>query len=477
MRCPSFALIACLAAGCAGLPKAGGSLITQSGEGGAPVVENDPAAESAADLGTRKMLEDKIIETAAFNGDSLETALNFVRDQTGVNMVVLWGSIECAGVRRDRAITLQLKRVSAAQLLKAVLEDASADFEGESRLGYAIENGIVKVATRKEFWAVTLEHIYDVRDLLVQAPDFAEAPTFTLNGGDTGGGSAGSYISTSEDPDASQARLEELISRIKNHVGTREEWDNSMSVISAYGGQLLVKTTPENHRALAELLAGFRKQRGLGVALQARVLRMPPAELEKISAQTRGTLELDGAGVEAFMAHAVEKSSGIQILSAGRQRCMSGQRTYVLGGGQKAFVADLSSPTITEAKETKDGKETKSGQESAVGKDAGPLVPTVSSVQGGLLVDTQATASADHRQVITTLRASFADLSALRPVPVGGGAQIEAPELALLQWRTTTTIPNGGAVLLTAAAPAKPGQNAMETMLLLQATVVEPKNK
>ncbi|WP_159139173.1 hypothetical protein, partial [Klebsiella pneumoniae] len=74
----------------------------------------------------------------------------------------------------------------------------------------------------------------------------------------------------------------------------------------------------------------------------------------------------------------------------------------------------------------------------------------ISTVQDGLVVDTEVTASADHRMVSATVRADFTIAGGMRQVTVPGGAQVEAPELAALQWRTTTPIPNGGAVLLTA---------------------------
>jgi tetratricopeptide (TPR) repeat protein len=233
--------------------------------------------ESDVDRNTRHLLDEKIIENSAFNGDSLETALNFVRDATGANMVVLWGAIEAAGIKKDKAVTQPLKHVSAAQLLRVILEGVSTELEGENRLGYAIEGGIIKVATKKELKNTTTENVYDIRDLLVQVPTFTDAPSFSLADAlksSSGGAAASIFDDATAAPDkvSESTIIEELTTRIKEHVGTKAEWDDNLSVISAYHGQLLVKTTPENHRSLAKLLENFRQTRSVQIAVESRFL-------------------------------------------------------------------------------------------------------------------------------------------------------------------------------------------------------------
>ncbi len=472
--------------------------------------------ESDVDRNTRHLLDEHIVD-ASFTGDSLEAALNYVRDTTGVNMVVLWGAIETAGVRRDRAITQPLKRVSAAQLLKIVLENVSSDLEGESRLGYAVENGIVKVATRKELKNNTVENIYDIHDLLVQIPQFTDAPNFSLtsalssSGGGGGGGGASIFGDTAAAPDAIDDNkvVEDLINRIKDHVGTRSEWDDNLSVISSYRSQLMVKTTPENHRALAKLLEAFRQTRSVQISVESRFLFVDNNFLEEFGVDLDLTLPGNnglspisvqqghaptqnggGSGMTArpsgsLTPAAFKSSSGAQpqaltlgasylndlqvdllvtatqahrtgiTLTAPRITFFNGQRAYVLVGRQVSFVSSLTPVQNT-----------------------GSATPTISTVQAGVVLDVEGTASADRRYVTLTLRPSLANLKdpirqleirSARPQNnnvnnnggvgglLGGSSDtldtgivlgvIETPELELTQIRTSVSIPDRGTLM------------------------------
>ncbi len=118
---------------------------------------------------------------------TLEERLNHIRTATGTNMVILWGAIERAGIRRDQPVELGVKRVSAAQLLKLTLDVASAGQEAGNRLGYVIEDGILWVAPRKELQNRAVTRIYDVQDLAMPIPNFTDAPTLGLTGALGGG--------------------------------------------------------------------------------------------------------------------------------------------------------------------------------------------------------------------------------------------------------------------------------------------------
>lgn len=470
--------------------------------------------ESDVDRNTRHLLDEKIIENSAFNGDSLETALNFVRDATGANMVVLWGAIEAAGIKKDKAVTQPLKHVSAAQLLRVILEGVSTELEGENRLGYAIEGGIIKVATKKELKNTTTENVYDIRDLLVQVPTFADAPSFSLSDalrGSSGGGSATSIFddgAATPDRASDSTIIDELTTRIKEHVGTKAEWDDNLSVISAYHGQLLVKTTPENHRALARLLENFRQTRSVQIAVESRFLVVdnnfleefgvdmdmafagnnglspinvrqnsaanqnggttgmaarPASDLTPSSfkgsgggtspqALTLGASYLSDLQVDLLVSATQAKKTGI-TLTAPRLTFFNGQRAYVVVGRQVAFVSDLTPIAGTTAART-----------------------TISTVQSGVVLDVEGTTSADRRYVTLTLRPSMATLKTpIRQLEVRAAnvninnnnnnivpdvgnnnnnnnngtllGYIEAPELELTSIRTTVSIPDRGTLM------------------------------
>lgn len=119
-------------------------------------------------------------DAAPASAQTLETAIDRLRAATGANIVPMWGAIEKAGIRRDTPVELHLKRVSAAQLLRLTLDVASAGQEADNRLGYAIEDGIVIIAPRRDLAERTVTRSYDVRDLTAGVPNFTDAPSLSL---------------------------------------------------------------------------------------------------------------------------------------------------------------------------------------------------------------------------------------------------------------------------------------------------------
>lgn len=126
--------------------------------------------------------------------------------------------------------------------------------------------------------------VYDIRDLLVQVPNFKNAPGFDLNdalagpvensGGSGGGGQGGLFGDDSDSDEASgptvdgkpltfeqelmlgdrEDRIDELSELIQNSIGNADEWLDEESTLHEAQGKLAIKTTPENHQAIQRLL-------------------------------------------------------------------------------------------------------------------------------------------------------------------------------------------------------------------------------
>src|SRR5205085_2297166 len=127
-------------------------------------------------------------------------------------------------------------------------------------------------------------------------------------------------------------------------------------------------------------------------------------------------------------------------LTAPRVTLFNGQRAFVLVATQRAYVSDLN-PIVGQG---------------AVGFD-----PVISVVQTGVLLDVQATVSADRKYVTLTLRPQLSNLLQLVPFGIGGttiipgglsaatqpfSAQgiIQQPETQITEVRTTVSVPDGG---------------------------------
>ena len=154
-----------------------------------------------------------------------------------------------------------------------------------------------------------------------------------------------------------------------------------------------------------------------------------------------------------FLLNATQASQTTTTLTAPRITLFNGQRAYVLVATQRAYVSNL---------------------DAIVGNNSSAFEPTVDVVSSGVVLDVQATVSADRKYVTLTLRPQLAQLlnlftfnfqSATAGVQagtggVGGGINnsivafnpasgfIQEPELQITEVHTTVSVPDGGTLLL-----------------------------
>ncbi|MFK7788996.1 MAG: tetratricopeptide repeat protein, partial [Phycisphaeraceae bacterium] len=159
-------------------------------------LDND-AGESEVNRAAQASLR-KIV-TLSNDNLSLDQVISFIRDTTGANIAVNWNALELVGIDQDSLVTISLSRVPAEQLLRLVLEQVSADAFDDDKAGFTVTEGIVKISTLRDLKSETDTRVYDIRDLLVQVPNFSNSPGFDLNealsntnsGGSGGGGGGG----------------------------------------------------------------------------------------------------------------------------------------------------------------------------------------------------------------------------------------------------------------------------------------------
>lgn len=455
-----------------------------------------------------------------FEANKLVNVVDYFRNTTGVNFFVNWASLEAAGVEQDLPITLQLNNIPADQALDLVLKQAGAGAELEP-IGFSIIDGVVHISTNRDLQRTTDTRVYDIRDLLVQIPNFTGAPEFDINsalsntssGGSSGGAASASTTLFGDDAsDVTAPTREEMIEQIVNllqdTIGKQDEWaayGGTVSSLRELNGNLVVKSTPDNHRDIIALLGQLRQARAIQIHIEARFLLVDQNFLEEVGVDfsvdfgdhgnfstdplvnststlaprpissfpgtfgtappqedgnadptvidlssqigaTFGISYLDDIAVNLVI-RATQASRRSVSLTAPRLTLFNGQRANIVVARQVAFISDL---------------EPVSG--------GNGFDPTLSVTQSGVVLDIEATVSADRRYVTMTARPSLASVSQpirqieqtgsqnvnnnnVNNINNGGGVTsavgfIEAPELELTSVRTSVSVPDKGTLLM-----------------------------
>lgn len=149
------------------------------------------APESQAARGTISRSMGRTLPEMNFDGVALTDCIDFLRDITAANIVVNWKALEGAGVTPETVVNLKLRNVSLRKALSLLLSEAG----GGEGITYSVDEGVIEITTTELANARTYTRVYDVADLLMEIPDFSDAPNFSLqqssNGGGGGGGSGG----------------------------------------------------------------------------------------------------------------------------------------------------------------------------------------------------------------------------------------------------------------------------------------------
>jgi hypothetical protein len=141
----------------------------------------------AQDVSTRSALN-RTLPEVRFDGVPLADAIEFLRDASGANIVVNWRAIEMLAIARDTPVTMRLRQVNLAKVLKTVLNEA-----GTGELTYYVDGNVIYVTTRELADQDMITRVYPILDLILEIPDFV-GPEFNLDGmnqGGTGGGRGG----------------------------------------------------------------------------------------------------------------------------------------------------------------------------------------------------------------------------------------------------------------------------------------------
>ncbi|HMD54637.1 MAG TPA: hypothetical protein VKJ65_08830, partial [Phycisphaerae bacterium] len=151
----------------------------------------------------------------------------------------------------------------------------------------------------------------------------------------------------------------------------------------------------------------------------------------------------------SLLLRATQEDENVTKLTAPRIMLFNGQHSYIAVTQQLAYVSNFTQTPSSGG--TFGGTTT-----AAVGTNL-----TVSTLSTGVVLDVQATASADHRYVVMTIQPSLATLLSLQTfnvqgIPVGPGSTntnqlpgfVQLPDIQLTTLATTVSVPDDGTLLL-----------------------------
>ncbi|HLY73606.1 MAG TPA: hypothetical protein VKU80_05765 [Planctomycetota bacterium] len=172
-----------------------------------------------------------------FENVKLPEAVDYLRDVSGLNLVVLPKAMERDG---DASIRLKVKDLSVKSVLKLLL--------GSRGLTVAYRDGALVILPKEDLQDSTAMRLFDVRALQVKIQDFA-GPTVELSTNKK----PGVVIGSLEEP---QTRIPDdfLLELIKSNTGGGS-WDsNPKAALSLNNGTLVVNQTPAVLREIDHLL-------------------------------------------------------------------------------------------------------------------------------------------------------------------------------------------------------------------------------
>lgn len=231
---------------------------------------SSPRSARSGSPTTRVLLNQKIADVS-FTEATLESTLDWLRSVTGADVVVRWQLLEDAGVRRDASMSLNVRNLPLSQVLWLLLTEAGGS---DVRLAYRATGNLILISTEEDLDRELVTRVYDVADLLFQAPKFRNAmqidPTQVLQAatqsgqsgsGNAGGSPAGGAIFPSggraEEGDGTGGdERAELVSLIRSTIEP-DSWADGgggRGTIVAFRNLLVIRNTLRVHQSIGGFL-------------------------------------------------------------------------------------------------------------------------------------------------------------------------------------------------------------------------------
>lgn len=242
------------------------SLVVAGAFVGAAWAQTAPAGANASTL----QLMNMELPDISFEGQPFDQVMDWVASVTGLNVQVRWQTLENAGVERDKPISIRVKKMPVRTILWMVINEAGGP---DLKLAYRASGNLLIVSTADELGKEMLIRVYDVADLLVQVPNFTDAPKIGLGSGQgqqggggiggQGGGGGQSIFSggqqgggqqNTRDEEGEDSGEEDMTRLIELITATVEPdtWqvNGGLGSVMAFGRQIVVRNNILVHQAI-----------------------------------------------------------------------------------------------------------------------------------------------------------------------------------------------------------------------------------
>ncbi len=258
---------------------------------------------------TTQLQLDKKIPEIRFDNVAFESVVDFLRDISGANIFVNWRALEQSGIDKNTPVSARLHDVKFSKALTTILADVGG---GAVKLGYTVDEGVITISTEEDLSHNTITQTYDIRDLIIDVPDFTGPQVDLSNvgqnsGGGLGGGGGGNSnlfsgntnqeTTTNIQPKTRDQLVKDITDLITQTIApdTWREAGGTVGSIRELSGQLIVTQTPDAQRQLQRLLDQLRESKAIQITIETRFLTVQRNFLEDIGFDMNVTLNVNGS--------------------------------------------------------------------------------------------------------------------------------------------------------------------------------------
>jgi type II secretory pathway component GspD/PulD (secretin) len=464
------------------------SVLKHEGPGG---LEEDPDI-----LAINRKLDTMKIDLA-FENTKLDDILAFIRDFSGLNIVV--DAANASAVDPNKTMTFKVKDLVLKNVLKLLLQQIGLDYR-------ITEEKVVLLTDPKKAGGGNVLELHDIRDILVKLQDFQGPKVELVSPSKGGGGPLTGATFTLDEPKESSIGQEQIVDLIKENISPGT-WEGEQTIDKTPNQQLLVNAPPKVHRELREFLGKIRSYTGTMVSVTCRFVAayedflddvgvdvinranailpgtdvpgltntsideptgqigagfssQETARLESwdIRAQTFHTFSkldpLTQIGIDPFSNRLFNQGGlGLQYQWLGEQAIQIALRA--IHKGQKAVLVQAPRITVFNTQRSHVMFLTQiayiQDYEPQVSTLAAAYDPIMGILTHGVVLDVRPIVSNDRKYVTLELRPSLAQLQVMRNVNIRPGLNIllQLPWVVLQKAETTVTVPDRGSLMIT----------------------------